>query len=62
MKGELKNKKEVCEGAVFFTDAYAIGKLTIANGGYGDILWELYSSVDGSVIDTVTISANTAKK
>lgn len=57
VRGEKKNKRSVCENAAFFTDAYAIGKLTIENNGWGDIKWELLSSIDGSVLDAITISA-----
>jgi hypothetical protein len=53
--GGKKNKKSICEGATFFTDAYAIGKLSIADGGYGAISWQLVSSIDGSIIDAVTL-------
>ena len=50
-----KNKLETCEGAEFFTDAYAIGKLRIEDFGRGDVKWELYSSIDGSVLDSVSL-------
>ena len=50
-----KNKLEACEGAEFFTDAYAIGKLKIENFGKGDVSWKLYSSIDGSVLDSVSL-------
>lgn len=56
--GVSKNKLESCASATFFTDAYAIGKLTIEDGGHGDLKWELMSSMDGSVIDSVGISKN----
>ena len=46
-----------CQNADFFTDAYAIGKLTIDNGGWGDIQWQLFSSIDGSILDSITIKA-----
>jgi hypothetical protein len=50
-----KNKLSSCEGAEFFSDAYAIGKLTIGDFGRGDVKWQLVSSIDGSVLDTVTL-------
>jgi hypothetical protein len=55
IKGELKNDRSVCEGAAFFSDAYAIGKLTVSDGGRGDLEWELLSSITGEVLDSVTI-------
>jgi hypothetical protein len=57
VKGELKNDESICSGAEFFTDAYAIGKLTALDGGWGDLTWELLSSITGEVIDSVTVSA-----
>jgi hypothetical protein len=53
--GSKKNKLSSCESAAFFTDAYAIGILTAQDNGRGDLKWELMSSIDGSVIDTVSI-------
>lgn len=50
-----KNKLSSCQGAEYFTDAYAIGKLTIADGGRGDLTWTLVSSIDGSVLDSITL-------
>jgi len=52
---EKKNRLETCDGAEFFTDAYAIGKLTIAEMGRGPISWQLVSSIDGSVLDSLTL-------
>eukprot|EP00286_Rhodomonas_abbreviata_P023490 CAMPEP_0181309894 /NCGR_PEP_ID=MMETSP1101-20121128/12269_1 /TAXON_ID=46948 /ORGANISM="Rhodomonas abbreviata, Strain Caron Lab Isolate" /LENGTH=448 /DNA_ID=CAMNT_0023416433 /DNA_START=92 /DNA_END=1438 /DNA_ORIENTATION=+ len=55
--GLRKNRLSACSGAEFFTDAYAVGKLTIADGGRGDITWELFSSIDRTVLDSVVIKA-----
>eukprot|EP00604_Paraphysomonas_vestita_P002389 CAMPEP_0174819338 /NCGR_PEP_ID=MMETSP1107-20130205/2503_1 /TAXON_ID=36770 /ORGANISM="Paraphysomonas vestita, Strain GFlagA" /LENGTH=335 /DNA_ID=CAMNT_0016032633 /DNA_START=399 /DNA_END=1406 /DNA_ORIENTATION=- len=55
VKGERRNRESVCAEAEFFTDAYAIGKLTAQDGGWGDLQWELLSSITGEVIDYVTI-------
>ena len=54
--GVPKNDIHVCGDAELFSDAYAIGTLEIANGGHGDLQWSLLSSIDGSVIDQVTIT------
>jgi len=54
-KNAKKNLLSSCEGAEFFSDAYAIGKLTIGDFGRGDIKWQLFSSIDGSVLDSVTL-------
>lgn len=53
--GSKRNKIETCAGAAFFTDAYAIGQLTVEDNGRGDMKWELYASTDGSVIDSITL-------
>jgi hypothetical protein len=50
-----KNKLTSCQGAEFFTDAYAIGKLTVGDFGRGDLHWQLVSSIDGSLLDSVTL-------
>lgn len=62
VKGEYRNKESVCAEAEFFTDAYAIGKLTAQDGGWGDLQWELLSSITGEVIDYVTISSESFPK
>lgn len=56
--GLKKNNIATCQSASFFTDAYAIGVLTVADGGRGDMQWQLLSSIDGSVLDEVTWPAN----
>lgn len=50
-----KNKLSSCQDAEYFTDAYAIGRLSVADGGRGDVKWTLVSSIDGSVLDTITL-------
>ncbi len=57
IKGEKRNRLQACSGAAFFSDAYAIGKLTVDNGGWGDLHWELISSIDGSLLDSIAIQA-----
>jgi hypothetical protein len=51
-----KNARKFCDTAEFFTDAYALGKMTIEDNGRGDLTWELYSSIDGSVLDKIVLS------
>jgi hypothetical protein len=58
VKGERRNDESICSSAEFFTDAYAIGKLTALEGGWGDLQWDLLSSITGEVIDSVTLSAD----
>ncbi len=68
-KDKEENYLSICQGLTngdddssYFTNAYSIGKMTIADNGHGDtLLWELYSSVDGSVLDTVVIPKNIKK-
>ena len=60
--GTKKNKVESCAGAAFFTDAYAIGQLSVEDNGRGDMTWELYAATDGSVIDTITLKKEQQKK
>jgi hypothetical protein len=62
-KDRREDWSTVCKGLggedTYFTNAYSIGKMTIADNGHGDqLLFELYSSVDGSVLDSVTITSN----
>jgi hypothetical protein len=54
--GSQKNRLESCAKATFFTDAFAIGVMTVEDNGRGNLKWELFASTDGSVIDTITLS------
>jgi hypothetical protein len=61
-KDRRQDWSTICQGldddAAYFTNAYSIGKLTIADNGHGDtMLFQLFSSVDGSVLDSVTITS-----
>ena len=52
----MKNDLRLCADAEFFTDAYALGQLVVDDNGRGDLHWKLLSSMDGSVLDEITIT------